>query len=78
MMAMAMEMSEEGKLDGVGHLDWGDSETMIDLIDEIGHRSSDLGDLLAEGPSASPTRRTRTATSSRSRVRRWPRTTPAA
>jgi len=45
-----MEMSEEGKLDGVGHLDWGDSETMIDLIEEIGHRSSDLGDLLAEGP----------------------------
>ena len=50
MMAMAMEMSEEGKLDGVGSLDWGDSETMIDLLDEIGHRSSDLGDLLAEGP----------------------------
>ncbi len=49
MMAMAMEMSEEGKLDGVGDIEWGDAERMIDLIDEIGTRSSDLGDLLAEG-----------------------------
>ena len=47
-MAMAMEMTEEGKLD-VG-IDWGDSERMIDLIDEIGNRSTELGDLLAEGP----------------------------
>ncbi|OYR38478.1 aldehyde ferredoxin oxidoreductase family protein [Halorubrum sp. Hd13] len=49
MMAMAMEMSEEGKLDDVETIDWGDAERMIDLIGEIGHRSSDLGDLLAEG-----------------------------
>ncbi|WP_418282990.1 aldehyde ferredoxin oxidoreductase family protein [Halorubrum sp. DTA98] len=49
MMAMAMEMSEEGKLDDVETIDWGDSERMIDLIYEIGHRSSDLGDLLAKG-----------------------------
>ena len=47
-MAMAMEMTEQGKLD-VG-IDWGDSERMIDLIDEIGNRSTELGDLLAEGP----------------------------
>ena len=47
-MAMAMEMTEQGTLD-VG-IDWGDSERMIDLIDEIGNRSTELGDLLAEGP----------------------------
>ncbi|RAW44878.1 aldehyde ferredoxin oxidoreductase [Halorubrum sp. 48-1-W] len=47
-MAMAMEMTEEGKLDA--GIDWGDSERMIDLIDEIGNRSSELGDLLAKGP----------------------------
>ncbi|MFC4247976.1 aldehyde ferredoxin oxidoreductase family protein [Natribaculum luteum] len=50
MMAMAMEMSEEGKLEDVGELDWGDSETMIDLIERIAHREDDLADLLAEGP----------------------------
>ena len=50
MMAMAMEMTEEGKLDELGAgIEWGDSETMIDLIEEIGRRESDLGDLLAEG-----------------------------
>ncbi|MGM0604359.1 MAG: aldehyde ferredoxin oxidoreductase family protein [Halobacteriota archaeon] len=49
MMAMAMEMSEQGKLDDVGGLDWGDSETMIDLIERIARREDDLGDLLAEG-----------------------------
>ncbi len=47
MLAMAMEMSEEGKL-GEG-IDWGDSERMIDMIDEIAHRENDLADLLAEG-----------------------------
>ncbi|WP_226005488.1 aldehyde ferredoxin oxidoreductase family protein [Natrinema salinisoli] len=50
MMAMAMEMSEEGKLEDVGELEWGDTETMIDLIEQIGHREGDLADLLAEGP----------------------------
>ncbi len=50
MMAMAMEMTEEGKLEDVGELDWGDSETMIDLIERIARREDDLGDLLAEGP----------------------------
>ncbi|QFU82747.1 aldehyde ferredoxin oxidoreductase family protein [Natronorubrum aibiense] len=49
MMAMAMEMSEEGKLEE-GELEWGDFETMIDMIDRIGHREDDLADLLAEGP----------------------------
>ncbi|THE66077.1 aldehyde ferredoxin oxidoreductase [Salinadaptatus halalkaliphilus] len=50
MMAMAMEMTEEGKLEGVGELEWGDSETMIDMIEAIAHRESELADLLAEGP----------------------------
>jgi aldehyde:ferredoxin oxidoreductase len=50
MMAMAMEMSEEGKLEDVGELDWGDSETMIDMIEEIAAREDGLPDLLAEGP----------------------------
>ncbi len=49
MMAMAMEMTEEGKLDDTGGLDWGDSETMIDMIESIAHREGDLADLLAEG-----------------------------
>ncbi|AXR79196.1 aldehyde ferredoxin oxidoreductase family protein [Natrarchaeobaculum sulfurireducens] len=50
MMAMAMEMTEEGKLEGVGELEWGDSETMIDMIERIARREDDLADLLAEGP----------------------------
>ncbi len=49
MMAMAMEMTEEGKLDDVGGLDWGDSETMVDMIESISRRDGDLADLLAEG-----------------------------
>jgi aldehyde:ferredoxin oxidoreductase len=47
-IAMAMEMTEQGKLD-VG-VDWGDASRMVDLIDEIGERSTELADLLAEGP----------------------------
>ena len=50
MMAMAMEMSDEGKLEAEGELEWGDAETMIDLIERIGRREDDLADLLAEGP----------------------------
>ncbi|MFC6615854.1 aldehyde ferredoxin oxidoreductase family protein [Halopenitus salinus] len=49
MMAMAMEMSEQGKLDDYGDLEWGDSETMVDLITEIATRETELGDLLAKG-----------------------------
>ena len=49
-IAMAMELTEEGKLDDLGDgIDWGDDEHMIDLIEEIGQRSGDLGDLLAKG-----------------------------
>ncbi|MDJ1431280.1 aldehyde ferredoxin oxidoreductase family protein [Halostagnicola sp. A-GB9-2] len=48
MMAMAMEMSEQGKLEE--GLDWGDSETMVDMIEHIARREDDLADLLAEGP----------------------------
>ncbi|WP_331234952.1 aldehyde ferredoxin oxidoreductase family protein [Natronorarus salvus] len=51
MMAMAMEMTEEGKLDDIDGLEWGDSETMIELIEKIGHREGELADLLAEGAS---------------------------
>ncbi|MFA9425558.1 aldehyde ferredoxin oxidoreductase family protein [Natronorubrum sp. A-ect3] len=50
MMAMAMEMSDEGKLEAEGELEWGDAETMVDLIERIGRREDDLADLLAEGP----------------------------
>ncbi|WP_380679381.1 aldehyde ferredoxin oxidoreductase family protein [Salinigranum sp. GCM10025319] len=50
MMAMAMEMAEDGRLDGLGEsIDWGDSEEMVDLIDRIANRDGPLGDLLAEG-----------------------------
>ncbi|WP_049922638.1 aldehyde ferredoxin oxidoreductase family protein [Halopiger djelfimassiliensis] len=54
MMAMAMEMTEEGKLEDVGAdgqgLDWGDTETMLELIEKIAHRDGELADLLADGP----------------------------
>jgi aldehyde:ferredoxin oxidoreductase len=51
MMAMAMEMTEEGKLDDLGDgIDWGDSEEMIEMISKIATRETDLADLLAEGP----------------------------
>jgi aldehyde:ferredoxin oxidoreductase len=50
-MAMAMEMTEEGKLADLGEgIEWGDSETMIDMIEKVGHRETDLADHLAEGP----------------------------
>jgi len=50
MLAMAMEMSEEGKLDDVGEtIDWGDTEAMIEMIDRVGRREEGLPDLLAEG-----------------------------
>lgn len=49
-MAMAMELTEEGNLDDVGDgIDWGDEETMIDMISRIAEREDDLADLLAEG-----------------------------
>ena len=51
MFAMAMEMSEKGYLDDLDdQIDWGDEEHMIDLIEEVGHRNSELGDFLAKGP----------------------------
>jgi aldehyde:ferredoxin oxidoreductase len=50
-MAMAMEMSEEGKFDdGDETIDWGDTETMIDMIERVARREAGLPDLLAEGP----------------------------
>jgi len=48
--AMAMEMTEKGKLDDLDDsIDWGDEEHMIDLIEEVGHRDGELADLLAKG-----------------------------
>ncbi|WP_132057931.1 aldehyde ferredoxin oxidoreductase family protein [Halorussus amylolyticus] len=46
-MAMAMEATEEGHLEE--GLDWGDTETMIEMIERVANREDDLADLLAEG-----------------------------
>ncbi|MDQ2050042.1 aldehyde ferredoxin oxidoreductase family protein [Natronolimnohabitans sp. A-GB9] len=46
MLAMAMEMTEDGKLEE--GIDWGDTEEMIEMIKKIGHREG-VGDLLADG-----------------------------
>ncbi len=48
MMAMAMEMTEEGKLDE--GIEWGDSEEIIEMLTKIANREGELADLLAEGP----------------------------
>ncbi|WP_135821213.1 aldehyde ferredoxin oxidoreductase family protein [Halostella litorea] len=49
-MAMAMEATEKGYLDDLGDgIDWGDSETMIDMIERVAHREDDLADLLSKG-----------------------------
>ena len=50
-MAMAMEMTEEGKFDDLGDgIDWGDSEEMIEMLERIAHREDELADHLAGGP----------------------------
>ncbi|MEF8785198.1 MAG: aldehyde ferredoxin oxidoreductase family protein [Haloarculaceae archaeon] len=65
-LAMAMEMTEEGKFDDLGDvdgqspsaretespagIDWGDSEEMIELLERIAHREDELADHLADGP----------------------------
>ncbi|MEF8870840.1 MAG: aldehyde ferredoxin oxidoreductase family protein [Haloarculaceae archaeon] len=65
-LAMAMEMTEEGKFDELGDvdgqspsaretespagIDWGDSEEMIELLERIAHREDELADHLADGP----------------------------
>jgi aldehyde:ferredoxin oxidoreductase len=50
MMAFVMELTEEGKLDGLGDgIDWGDSEAIIDMLGKIAHRDGELADLMAEG-----------------------------
>ncbi|WP_458188099.1 aldehyde ferredoxin oxidoreductase family protein [Haladaptatus sp. NG-WS-4] len=46
-MAMAMEATEEGRLDE--GLDWGDVDTMVDMIDRVAHRDDELAELLAKG-----------------------------
>ncbi len=51
MMAMAMEMTEEGKLDDLGDgIEWGDSEEIVEMLTKIANREGELADLLAEGP----------------------------
>ncbi|MFC7228097.1 aldehyde ferredoxin oxidoreductase family protein [Salinirubellus salinus] len=50
-MAMAMEMTEEGKLDDLGDgIEWGDTEAMVEMLGRIANREDDLADHLAEGP----------------------------
>ena len=50
-LAMAMEMSEEGKLDELDDgIDWGDSEAMIEMLSRIAHREDALAEHLGEGP----------------------------
>jgi aldehyde:ferredoxin oxidoreductase len=47
MMAMAMELTEEGKIeDGI---DWGDADEMITMIERIAHREDELAETLGEG-----------------------------
>jgi aldehyde:ferredoxin oxidoreductase len=50
LMAMAMEMTEQGKLDAEG-MEWGDAETMIEMIGRIGTQAEDddLAQLLGLG-----------------------------
>jgi len=47
MLAMAMEMTEKGRVDA--GLDWGDTEAMVEMIERIAHREGDLADALADG-----------------------------
>ncbi|MES3517968.1 MAG: aldehyde ferredoxin oxidoreductase family protein, partial [Natronomonas sp.] len=50
-IAMAMEMTEQGKFDGLSEgIEWGDSDEMISLLRDIAHRDTELGDALAGGP----------------------------
>jgi aldehyde:ferredoxin oxidoreductase len=50
-LAMAMEMTEEGKFEGLGDgIDWGDTEEMVEMLTKIAERDGDLADHLAEGP----------------------------
>jgi aldehyde:ferredoxin oxidoreductase len=50
MMAQAMELTEEGKLDGLGEgIDWGDADEIIDMLTRIASRETELADHMAEG-----------------------------
>ncbi|MFC4882110.1 aldehyde ferredoxin oxidoreductase family protein, partial [Halostagnicola sp. GCM10023243] len=49
-MAMGMELTEEGYLEDTGDgIQWGDADEMVDMIERIARRENDLADLLAEG-----------------------------
>jgi aldehyde:ferredoxin oxidoreductase len=47
MLAMAMELTEQGTLEE--GIDWGDADEMIAMLGRIAHRDGDLADALAEG-----------------------------
>jgi aldehyde:ferredoxin oxidoreductase len=50
MLAQAMELTEEGKLDDLGDgIQWGDAEEMIEMISRIAARETELADHMAEG-----------------------------
>jgi aldehyde:ferredoxin oxidoreductase len=50
MLAQAMELTEEGKLDGLGDgIEWGDEEAMVEMLGKIARRETDLADHMAEG-----------------------------
>jgi len=50
LLAQAMELTEEGKLDDLGDgIDWGDTEEMVDMLTKIAHRETELADHMAEG-----------------------------
>jgi len=50
MMAQAMELTEEGKLDEVDDgIAWGDADEMIDMLGRVAHREMELADHMAEG-----------------------------
>ena len=48
-LAMAMEATEKGYMPEGEGIDWGDTETMLDMIERIARREEYLGDLLAGG-----------------------------
>jgi len=47
MMAFAMEATEKGYIDD--GLEWGDAETMLDVIEQTAKREGELGELLSKG-----------------------------
>lgn len=46
-LSMAMEATEEGLIDE--GIEWGDADRMIEMIEEVAYRETELADILAEG-----------------------------